>query len=182
MAELIDIVQSAIAQGVSEERVLATVRRTVTSLATEEGGRAPTVFLSYSHEDRAVVSMVAEELRRAGINVWFDLSEIRWGDSLRERIERGLDSADFLAFFMSPRSLSKAWPRAELNAIISRQLSGDKGAMVLPILLQDTEIPPVLRDIKYIDLRDGDVRSKSQELAEAIKYHMRNRARRDTAS
>jgi hypothetical protein len=133
------------------------------------------VFLSYSHEDKEIVSEVAELLRADGIDVWFDLSEIHWGDSIQERVSRGLDSADFLAFFMSPSSLGNAWPRAELNTIISRQLSGDRGAMVLPILLQDTEIPPILRDIRYLDLRDRDVKGKAQELIAAIRHQMKNK-------
>jgi hypothetical protein len=175
MAEVSDILREALDLGIAQERVLSAVRRSVTSLLADEKGRPPTVFLSYSHDDKQIVTEVAERLRAAGINVWFDLSEIRWGDSLRERIDRGLDSADFMAFFMSPNSMGKAWPRAELNAIISKQLSGDRGAMVLPILLDDTEIPPVLRDIRYVDLRDHDVESKSQQLIDAIRHHMRTR-------
>jgi nucleotide-binding universal stress UspA family protein len=175
MAEVSDVLKGALEKGITEDRVLSAVRRMVTSLLTDEGGRPPTVFLSYSHEDKEIVSEVAELLRADGIDVWFDLSEIHWGDSIQERVSRGLDSADFLAFFMSPSSLGNAWPRAELNTIISRQLSGDRGAMVLPILLQDTEIPPILRDIRYLDLRDRDVKGKAQELIAAIRHQMKNK-------
>ncbi|MDD2734812.1 MAG: TIR domain-containing protein [Desulfuromonadaceae bacterium] len=175
MAEVSEILMGALGQGIAEDKLLSAVRRTVTSLLTDVGGRPPTVFLSYSHEDKKIVTEVAEYLRAAGINVWLDLSEIRWGDSLRERIDRGLDSADFLAFFMSSSSLGKPWPRAELNAIISRQLQADRGAMVLPILLEDTEIPPILRDIRYIDLRDQDVKGRAQELIDAIRHHIGTR-------
>ena len=179
MAEVADLLRGAVGQGITEDRVLSAVRRTMTSLLVDEGVRPPTIFLSYSHEDKKIVSEVAQELKDAGMNVWFDLSEIRWGDSLRERIDRGLDSADYLAFFMSPSSMSKAWPRAELNAIISRQLSGDRGAMVLPILLKETNIPPVLRDIRYLDLRDRDVKGKAKELIDTIRHHARNRQHDD---
>ncbi|MCJ7566943.1 MAG: TIR domain-containing protein [Anaerolineales bacterium] len=175
MAEVSDVLKGALDKGIAEDRVLSAVRRMVTSLLTDEGGRPPTVFLSYSHEDKEIVSEVAELLRADGIDVWFDLSEIHWGDSIQERVSRGLDSADFLAFFMSPSSLGKVWPRAELNTIILRQLSGDRGAMVLPILLKDTEIPPILRDIRYLDLRDRDVKGKAQELIAAIRYQMKNK-------
>ena len=179
MAEVADLFHGAVEQGIAEDRVLSAMRRALTSLIAEEGTRPPTIFLSYSHEDKKIVSEVAKELKNAGMNVWFDLSEIRWGDSLRERIDRGLDSADYLVFFMSPSSMSKAWPRAELNAIISRQLSGDRGAMVLPILLEETDIPPVLRDIRYLDLQDKDVKGRAKELIDAIRHHMKNRKHDD---
>jgi len=158
MAEIADMFHGAIEQGPPEEKVLSAVRRAVNSLLAESTTRPPTVFLSYSHEDKRIVSQFAEELKSTGMHVWFDLSEIRWGDSLGERIDRGLDSADFMVFFMSWNSLSKVWPRAELNAIMSRQLTGDRGAMVLPVLLEDTEVPPLLTNIKYLDLRDGNVK------------------------
>jgi len=175
MAEVSDIMRGALDQGIAQASLLSAVRRAVTALLADEGGRPPTVFLSYSHEDKEIVSEVADQLRAAGINVWLDLSEIRWGDSLSERIDRGIDSADFLAFFMSRSSLGKAWPRAELNAIISRQLSSDRGAMVLPILLDDTEIPPLLRNVRYLDLRDRDVKARTRELVDTIRHHMKIR-------
>lgn len=179
MDELLDLFRGAIEQGVSEDRVLSAMRRTVTSLLAEEGVRPPTIFLSYSHEDKEIVSKVANELKNAGLNVWFDLSEIKLGDSLQKTINRGLDSADYLAFFMSSSSMKKAWPRAELNAVISRELSGNRGAMVLPVLLDETDIPPVLRDKRYLDLRDKDVKGKAKELIDAIRHHMKNRQQDD---
>jgi hypothetical protein len=175
LSEISDIMRGAVDAGIGHNRVLSVIRRAVTSLLAEEGGKPPTVFLSYSHEDKKIVSEVAEELQAAGINVWFDLSEIRWGDSLIERINRGLDSADFMAYFMSKNSLAKAWPKHELNAIISRALSGDRGAVVLPVLLDNAEIPPVLRDKKYLDLRDRDVKGKTKEMIAAIMHQMRSK-------
>lgn len=179
IAELADIFNSAIDQGLSEDRVLSTIRRAVTSLLTELSSRPPTIFLSYSHEDKRIVSEFADKLKAAGMKVWFDLSEIRWGDSIGERIERGLDSADYMVFFMSPNSLSQKWPRAELDAIMSRQIRGDRGAMVLPVLLENADIPPLLRSIKYLDLRDGNVKRGVSDLIKAIQHHSKKRRDED---
>ena len=175
MAEVSDIIRGAVEFGIESDRVLSSIRRAITSLLAEEGGRPPTVFLSYSQKDKKIVSEVASELEAAGLNVWLDLSEIRWGDNLTERIQRGLDSADFMAYFMSKYSMTKVWPKEELRAIISRELSGEHGAMVLPVLLDDADIPPILRDKKYIDLRDRDVKIKAKEMITAIRHHMKNR-------
>ena len=38
------------------------------------------VFLSYASEDAAAADRIATALRSAGIEVWFDKSELRGGD------------------------------------------------------------------------------------------------------
>ena len=48
------------------------------------------VFLSYASEDAPAAQRIAEALRAAGIDVWFDQSELRGGDAwdrqIREKI------------------------------------------------------------------------------------------------
>jgi hypothetical protein len=39
------------------------------------------VFLSYASEDTPAVQRIADTLRAAGIEVWFDKSELRGGDA-----------------------------------------------------------------------------------------------------
>jgi TolB-like protein/Flp pilus assembly protein TadD len=50
------------------------------------GSRA--VFLSYAHEDAAAARRLAEALRAAGLEVWFDESELRGGDTWDAKIKR----------------------------------------------------------------------------------------------
>ena len=42
------------------------------------------VFLSYASQDAEAVRRIAEALRTAGIEVWFDQSELVGGDAWRE--------------------------------------------------------------------------------------------------
>jgi len=48
------------------------------------------VFLSYASQDAAAAARICEALRSAGIEVWFDQSELRGGDAwdhqIRQRI------------------------------------------------------------------------------------------------
>ena len=41
----------------------------------------PTVFLSYASDDRQAAQKICDALRAAGMEVWFDLSELRGGDA-----------------------------------------------------------------------------------------------------
>lgn len=169
--EIQAIVAEAIQKGVSLDVVASAVRRAVADLLARSGYRRPLVFLSHSYSDRATVRQVAEGLRVAGIDVWIDDAELPMGHSLVTHIERGLDSADFVAFFVSRASIESPSARRELNAAISRQISGDRRAVVLPILLEDAEIPALLKDVMYLDLRDGDIDLGVKKLLASIERH-----------
>lgn len=52
------------------------------------GFSSKAVFLSYAHEDADAVRRIAEELRAAGIEVWFDQSELRGGEAWDASIRR----------------------------------------------------------------------------------------------
>ncbi len=52
----------------------------------------PTIFLSHRKPDADLAKQLAEDLKIAGHQVWFDESEINIGDSIFERINEGLKS------------------------------------------------------------------------------------------
>ncbi len=166
-----EILNDALEKGVSQREVLSALRQTISELLGPDGHREPTVFLSYSQADKQTVRRVAKGLRADGIKIWFDEGELKLGDSIRGKIETGLDSADFVAFFLSKASMQSEWAQHELNAAISKQVSEDRGAVVLPVLLDDVEIPALLRDVMYLDMRDGDVGRGIRRLADSIKHH-----------
>lgn len=170
-SEILALIADAVKKGVPHHSLLSSFRRVVADLLAASGERKTLVFLSHSHADKPVVRQVAEGLRSHGIDVWIDEAELSVGDSLIYRLERGLDSADFVAFFLSKASLKSQWTRQELNVAISRQVSGDRGAVVLPVLLDDAEIPALLRDVMYLDMRTGGVQAGVAKLVAAIRRH-----------
>lgn len=55
------------------------------------GTSTPAVFISYASQDAEAASRLCQALREAGIEVWFDQSELRGGDAwdqLYPRFER----------------------------------------------------------------------------------------------
>jgi hypothetical protein len=179
--EFRNALNDALENGVSQREVLSALRRTVADLLGHNGPREPTIFLSYSQIDKRIVRRIADGLRENGIRIWLDEREPKLGDSLRSKIEEGLDSADFVAFFLSKASTQSDWAQPELNAAISRQLSEDRGAVVLPVLLEDVDIPALLRDVMYLDMRDGDVERGIRRLTDAIRHHWRGVSPREEA-
>jgi len=51
-------------------------------------GRTPAVFISYASQDAEAAKRICDALRAAGIEVWFDQSELRGGDVWDQRIRR----------------------------------------------------------------------------------------------
>ncbi len=58
-------------------------------------------FLSHSSQERAIVRDIAERLRADGLRVWFDDWEIRSGDNVPAKIEKGLEHSRVLVLCMS---------------------------------------------------------------------------------
>lgn len=50
------------------------------------------VFISYASQDAQAAQRICEALRAAGIEVWFDLSELRGGEAWDHSIRRQIKS------------------------------------------------------------------------------------------
>lgn len=95
-------------------------------------GRVFDVFISHASEDKDdVVRPLANALREAGLSVWYDEFELRIGDSLRRKIDRGLGSSRFGIVVLSQAFFGKGWPEYELDGLVTRAVSGDQ--ILLPI-------------------------------------------------
>jgi len=113
------------------------------------------VFISYSHKDKSFVERLAADIRDAGHTVWIDETEIIVGDSLIEKILNGIDSVDFVAAIISLASLKSAWFKKELDLASNREID-EKRVVVLPILINDVELPRFLKGKHYADFRKED--------------------------
>ena len=60
----------------------------------------PKVFLSHSKKDKEFVERIANDLRYARVDVWYDDWEIPSGTSFRREIVDGIESSDL--FFCLP--------------------------------------------------------------------------------
>lgn len=113
----------------------------------------PHVFISYSHNDRAFVQKLAQDLRDKGRNkVWLDLWEIRIGDSIIGKIEEGINESDFLIVVLSKHSVISNWVISELRSALTIQLN-QQNVKVLPVLIDDCQKPLFLNHIRHADFR-----------------------------
>lgn len=110
------------------------------------------VFLSYSHADSIIARRIADKLRGAGLRIWFAEWDLQQGDSIVSRINEAVFTSDFLLVLLSPNSINSQWVQNELYAALSRELH-TRAITVIPALIKDCEIPQLLANRVYLDLR-----------------------------
>ena len=91
------------------------------------------VFVSYAHEDKAFVNELVAAFQKRGIRVWIDSLEIGWGDSIRTKIDEGLNKSRYGIVILTPDYIdeNKYWTRTELEGLL--QVESIKGKTILPI-------------------------------------------------
>ena len=109
------------------------------------------VFISYSQEDKKYASLIAERLRDAGHEVWYDAWALRLGDNLIEKINEGLKDTDALIVIVSEHSLRSKWVMHEFSALALGDLSSKK-SRIIPVLIDKTSVPQYLARYVYVDL------------------------------
>jgi len=133
--------------------------------------KTKTVFISYSHEDTKFTHNLAKDLEKAGLKVWLDEKEISVGDSITEKVEEGISKSDFFCLVLSESSVSSNWVQREYRTALNAQLSSGNTPRILPLIIQNIEVPKLLRDIRYADFSFG-YQNGFIELLNAIKVNI----------
>ena len=90
------------------------------------------VFISHASEDKdEIVRPLAHALQDEGLRVWYDEFELKIGDSLRQKIDKGLANSRFGIVVLSKNFIRKGWTNYELDGIITKSVNGQQ--VVLPI-------------------------------------------------
>jgi TatD DNase family protein len=77
------------------------------------------------------------------------------GDSLIEKICQGIDGMDYVAALISKASVRSSWVAKELDIAMNQEIAGRR-VKVLPLLVDDCELPGFLKGKAYADFRTPD--------------------------
>jgi TolB-like protein/tetratricopeptide (TPR) repeat protein len=122
------------------------------------------VFLSYATEDAVPAERLCATLRAAGIEVWFDQSELRGGDAWDAAIRKQIRSCALFIPLISANSQARAegYFRLEWKLAVDRShlMAADK-AFLLPIVIDDTRnadarVPDRFRELQWTSLPGGE--------------------------
>ena len=123
------------------------------------------IFLSYASQDLEPARRICDALRAAGLEVWFDQSELRGGDAWDAAIRRQVrDCTLFMALISAnTNARSEGYFRREWNLAVQRMLDmADDRPFLLPVLIDDTpeptaRVPDRFRERQWTRLPGGVV-------------------------
>ena len=122
-------------------------------MTTAAANDVPRVYLAHASEDHDTLAKpLAESLMANGIEVWLDAWEIRIGDSLRRKMEDGLENCTHFVVLLTPRSLQKPWVEAEIDAGFIRAVGGESRFMGIRIGVAMKDLSPFLRTLRCPDV------------------------------
>ncbi len=92
------------------------------------------VFISHANKDKLdYVDGLYLELKKLGINIFYDSEVLSWGDNWKEVILEGTEKSEFAIIVISDKFFDREWTEKELAEFLKRQNeSGQK--IILPLL------------------------------------------------
>src|SRR5688572_23091174 len=100
------------------------------------------VFLSYASQDRGAARLMSDELRRAGLDVWFDQGGLEHGDEWDEKIRRQIKECVFFIPLISAMTQSRleGYFRIEWDLAAARAQGIAHGVpFILPVTIDGTQ-------------------------------------------
>ena len=107
-------------------------------------------FISHSTSDKAVANELVSELELRGKNCWID-DLIGPGTHIGVATETALTDSKRLIVLLSPRSTNSQWVIAEYWTSQFTDPT-NRNRKIIPIIVEECEIPLLLRALKHIDL------------------------------
>jgi TolB-like protein/tetratricopeptide (TPR) repeat protein len=133
------------------------------------------VFLSYASQDTEPARRICEVLRAAGVEVWFDQSELRGGDAWDQKIRREIRDCALFIPIISANTTSRPegyfrleWALAEQRA----QMIARNKAFIVPVCVDATpesaaDVPESFVRVQWTRLPQG---STPPAFAERIRH------------
>ncbi|MBI1928084.1 TIR domain-containing protein [Candidatus Poribacteria bacterium] len=128
------------------------------------------VALSFAGEDRRYADELANLLGSGGYKVFYDKYEQAklWGKDLYAHLSSVYkDQAHYCVMFLSEHYARKLWTNHERQNAQARAFQENR-EYILPVRIDDTEIPGILPTVGYLDLRSMTIKDIYQALVEKL--------------
>jgi TolB-like protein/Flp pilus assembly protein TadD len=121
------------------------------------------VFLSYASQDAEAAARICESLRAAGIEVWFDRSDLRGGDAWDAHIKKQIHECALFIPVISAQTNARAegYFRREWKLATRRLMDlADDAAFLVPVVIDETRetdarVPEEFLDAQWTRLPGG---------------------------
>src|SRR6516225_580188 len=128
------------------------------------GAQTGAIFLSYASQDVGAAQRICEALRAAGVEVWFDQSELRGGDVWDQKIRREILDCTLFIPVISTNTASRRegyfrleWDLADQR---SHRMARDQ-AFIVPVCVDatpgaGTDVPESFHRVQWTRLPAGE--------------------------
>ncbi|XP_060078187.1 uncharacterized protein LOC132557685 [Ylistrum balloti] len=142
---------------VTEESIITTKSNNggqstaITAVDKEETSKSPDVFLSYQWGKQTQIKQLYKRLCELGLTCWMDIYQMGGGDSLYDKIDRGVRGCKIVLSCVTTKYAVSANCRREVS------LADSIEKPVVPLLLEKMDWPPsgpmstVLSQFRFID-------------------------------
>lgn len=132
--------------------------------STERPPPLGAVFLSYASEDVEAAERIASALRREGVEVWFDKSELRGGDAWDRQIRKQIHNCALFIPIISVTTQGRleGYFRREWRLAVDRTHDmADGKPFLVPVVIDDTndraaEVPDAFRAVQWSRVPAGE--------------------------
>lgn len=132
-----------------------------------EVGSSKDFFISYNNEDGSWAEWIAWQLEERGYSVILQAWDFRVGQNFVTEMQRALKEAEHTILILSSNYFSSRFAQAEWADTFVEDPTGQKRKLI-PIRIQECVLPPLLRDIIYIDLVGLDENAARAKLFEGL--------------
>jgi hypothetical protein len=135
----------------------------------------PQVFLSYARGDEEKVKNLYRKLSNAGFKPWMDTKDVLPGELRKPSRQKAIRRSDFFLTCLSANSIDKrGFLQKEIkDALDIWQRMFDSDIYLIPVRLEDCEVPESLRDFQWVNLFEEDGWTR---LVKAIQVGIERRA------
>lgn len=131
--------------------------------ATTPPSSGPSVFISYASEDRPAARLLRDTLEAAGLEVWYDESELGGGDAWDQKIRRQIRDCEYFIPVISAATEARkeGYFRREWRLATERTLDmADDVLFLIPVSIDETSevsarVPDKFLHVQWLRLPGG---------------------------
>jgi len=113
------------------------------------------IFLSYAREDMGMAKRLYDDLKRFGLNIWFDQESILGGQNWKVEVKKAIRKSNYFLVILSKNSVShEGYVQKEIRIALEKQeLRSESKIFIIPVRIEKCEPDyEKLYDLNWIDL------------------------------
>lgn len=122
------------------------------------------VFISYSRKDIEFARKLAGDLKKAGYDVWWDITGLRGGDDWVSTIPAAIAASRYMLVVLTSDSIKSEWVRKEYTHALSLRKK------IVPIMLTSTSVPFALNTLNYVNFMSGEYEDNFKNLLSPLGF------------